>query len=609
MHLPRPFRLACLLATAAIAVAPRAAEAQTCGSTSAGDCLAIHATPACRDATCCNTVCALAPDCCLVGWDASCVDTANSECDRLCGSNASGPCTAPHVNPTCANAACCATVCAADPFCCSTTWDGTCVVYAELFCTATPVECGTAGQGACDTVHADPGCADATCCTAVCAIDPSCCSSSWDSICVQLAGSSCSSCSLTCPAGSTPEAEACGDRSNDACQSGQASEAMPLLQPLCGTLDGAMAAGTWAGDRDSFSLTATDGDGDGKVRVAIAFSSNAPAFAALVPATCPANLPAALIEVSASGCQEFTAGACIAPGAYRILVLPGTFPTASASQAYECSAPLKYVLRCTVTDSGCTPTCSGATGPCFDPHPGTGCETAACCQAACVADPFCCQVAWDTTCARTAASACNVPVPPNDQCGGALPLSPGDVLPFSTIRASIDPVLLPASCNSGTGSEIGPDIWYVYDGERSGNVVVTTCGSTNDMRLAVYNAACGSLTLLACNSNSVLCTPTTGARVQFQSTCGNKYLIRVGGENPTVSGSGTIRMTAQGPICPAFCPADLNRDGTVSGADLGLLLGNWGWFGLGDLDLTGQVDGADLGILLGQWGTCPPPPP
>jgi len=52
---------------------------------------------------------------------------------------------------------------------------------------------------------------------------------------------------------------------------------------------------------------------------------------------------------------------------------------------------------------------------------------------------------------------------------------------------------------------------------------------------------------------------------------------------------------------------DLNGDGVVDGADLGILLNNWGpCFPpnvecLGDLDCNGVVDGADLGILLNQW--------
>ena len=52
---------------------------------------------------------------------------------------------------------------------------------------------------------------------------------------------------------------------------------------------------------------------------------------------------------------------------------------------------------------------------------------------------------------------------------------------------------------------------------------------------------------------------------------------------------------------------DLNGDGSVDGADLGLLLGAWGTDGgisagaSADLNGDGTVDGADLGLLLGAW--------
>lgn len=45
---------------------------------------------------------------------------------------------------------------------------------------------------------------------------------------------------------------------------------------------------------------------------------------------------------------------------------------------------------------------------------------------------------------------------------------------------------------------------------------------------------------------------------------------------------------------------DLNGDGLVSGADLGLLLGAWGSAGA-DLDGDGTTAGSDLGLLLGAW--------
>ena len=56
--------------------------------------------------------------------------------------------------------------------------------------------------------------------------------------------------------------------------------------------------------------------------------------------------------------------------------------------------------------------------------------------------------------------------------------------------------------------------------------------------------------------------------------------------------------------CAAPCPADLNGDGQVGGADLGALLGNWAGSGTGDLNGDGAVTGSDLGAMLGAWGAC-----
>lgn len=59
---------------------------------------------------------------------------------------------------------------------------------------------------------------------------------------------------------------------------------------------------------------------------------------------------------------------------------------------------------------------------------------------------------------------------------------------------------------------------------------------------------------------------------------------------------------------PAICIGDINGDGFVNGADLGLLLGSWGNCTaapcVGDLNCDGIANGADLGVLLGQWGSC-----
>jgi len=67
----------------------------------------------------------------------------------------------------------------------------------------------------------------------------------------------------------------------------------------------------------------------------------------------------------------------------------------------------------------------------------------------------------------------------------------------------------------------------------------------------------------------------------------------------------------------SVCPGQVIMDGRVDGLDLAYLLTEWNTDGLGvqqdwphqpynaDLNGDGTVEGADLGILLGGWGQCP----
>ena len=55
------------------------------------------------------------------------------------------------------------------------------------------------------------------------------------------------------------------------------------------------------------------------------------------------------------------------------------------------------------------------------------------------------------------------------------------------------------------------------------------------------------------------------------------------------------------------CIGDLFPNGTINGADLGILLSEWGPAlptTVSDLNRDGAVDGSDLGYLLSQWGPC-----
>lgn len=56
-------------------------------------------------------------------------------------------------------------------------------------------------------------------------------------------------------------------------------------------------------------------------------------------------------------------------------------------------------------------------------------------------------------------------------------------------------------------------------------------------------------------------------------------------------------------ICVPPNPYDLNDDGAVDGADLGMLMAAWGVPGIGDVNGDGTTDGADLAAMLGAFGS------
>jgi hypothetical protein len=56
----------------------------------------------------------------------------------------------------------------------------------------------------------------------------------------------------------------------------------------------------------------------------------------------------------------------------------------------------------------------------------------------------------------------------------------------------------------------------------------------------------------------------------------------------------------------SIAPGDLNGDGCVDQADLGILLASWALDDGGDLNGDGVTDQSDLGLLLAHWGAgCP----
>ncbi len=106
--------------------------------------------------------------------------------ESACGDGRGG-CMASNDTPGCDDVDCCTTVCTLDSFCCTIEWDTLCAQEAGALCGAGFDACTTSSE-ACLTEHGAPGCRDEPCCQQVCALDPFCCLTEWDDLCVEEAG-------------------------------------------------------------------------------------------------------------------------------------------------------------------------------------------------------------------------------------------------------------------------------------------------------------------------------------------------------------------------------------------------------------------------------------
>ena len=97
--------------------------------------------------------------------------------------------------------------------------------------------------------------------------------------------------------------------------------------------------------------------------------------------------------------------------------------------------------------------------------------------------------------------------------------------------------------------------------------------------------------------------------IEWSADCNNDGIVDYGqildGTFADLDGNG-IPDVCESPTC---ADADLFADMQVNGADLGIMLAQWGEansFTVSDLNGDAVVDGSDLGILLSFWGPCSP---
>ena len=198
--------------------------------------------------------------------------------------------------------------------------------------------------------------------------------------------------------------------------------------------------------------------------------------------------------------------------------------------------------------------------------------------------------------------------------------------------ASTTPQVVQSNATNTASATIQKSTWFKFTAGATGAYSISLCGSTGDTMLAI-GTVCPSVgttfQTLAYNDDAPLCSSggtlnlasfidatnggATGAYAGFPLTqdlvSGQTYYIVAGSFSATVNVTSTLRI--DGPPQAGSCLGDLNDDGVVNGADLGLMLGAWGACSggtpgcLGDLNVDGVVNGADLGLLLGAWGACP----
>ncbi|MCA9286406.1 MAG: hypothetical protein KDA22_14365 [Phycisphaerales bacterium] len=260
---------------------------------------------------------------------------------------------------------------------------------------------------------------------------------------------------------------------------------------------------------------------------------------------------------------------------------------------------------------------------CFSPSGDPGCNLASCCTTICDQDPFCCDTAWDQICVGEAL----------ETCAGCGEEGAGSCVEFNGT----------AGCESAACCELVCDVdpfccsnfWDAICGEE-GVSLCTGCGG-------VISGSCWEANgTVACNDaeccEAVCAEDAFCCETQWDSVCANSALALCGGcgqpgAGPCFSPNGTpgcasttccttvcaidiscceqawdigCAFQAQNVCCSTTCPGDLNHDESVDGADIGILLGDWGpgQTNCSDLNGDGGVDGADLGLLLANWGFC-----
>ena len=192
---------------------------------------------------------------------------------------------------------------------------------------------------------------------------------------------------------------------------------------------------------------------------------------------------------------------------------------------------------------------------------------------------------------------------PNASCATAAPVGVG-THPFATEAGGL------GGAPGCSGVADARAVWFRFDPPSLGRMIASTCpdvGASGGQEAAV------SIHRGSCNAPAEGCgtDPCGGpGGASAAAIPGEPLYVRVSGRSygfGPATANGTLGIQFK-----AACQGDLNADGAVNGADLGVLLSRWGAVvqpgspdAVLDLNADGTINGADLGILLSKWGPCP----
>jgi hypothetical protein len=132
----------------------------------------------------------------------------------------------------------------------------------------------------------------------------------------------------------------------------------------------------------------------------------------------------------------------------------------------------------------------------------------------------------------------------SDACATAHAIAGNGSYLFDSSVATTDGVADPL-CDFFSNQQIYNDVWFDWTSATTGQVRIENCGGTTlDSKIAVYDGAGCTGTIVACNDDAC----GLQSRVEFSAVAGNVYKLRLGAFSATGFGTGTFVISDVPPL-------------------------------------------------------------